>query len=120
MSDSKPDVVGDPRTTPVDELARIQVGRLGIQRTSRGDAIRAMCLACVGTALEVRLCECAACPLYGFRFRTDPWRDAREMTEEQKQAGAERLAKARAARLGKAEPEPIEAPRKLSAGLFDE
>jgi hypothetical protein len=88
----------DPRTTPVDDLARNQVQRLGIGRTSRGDAIRAMCLACVGTALEVRLCECAGCPLFPFRFGTDPWREAKEMTDEQRQAAVERLARAREAR----------------------
>jgi hypothetical protein len=107
----------DARTMPVDELARAQVNRFGIRRSSRGDAIRSFCLACVGTALEVRLCENAACPLWGFRFGSDPWRDAREMTDEQKQAGAERLAKARLARHGGGIAD--DASPGSSSGLFD-
>jgi hypothetical protein len=89
----------DPRTTPVDDLARHQVRQFRITRTSRGEAIRAFCLSCVGTALEVRLCECAACPLYPFRLGTDPFRDVREMSDEQRQELVERMVRARQARV---------------------
>lgn len=61
-------------------------------------AIRANCLDCVGTAHEVKICVCTSCPLYPFRFGKNPFRKKREMTDEQRAAAAERLAKARAAR----------------------
>lgn len=61
-------------------------------------AIRAKCLDCSGgSANEVRLCELKHCPLYKFRFGRNP-NIKREMTDEQRQAAAARLAKAREAR----------------------
>ena len=84
----------DPRDmTPADLAA------LGLTRTSRGDAIRAKCIDCMGgSPAEVRLCASGSCALWPFRMGTDPWREAREMTDEQRQAAAERLARARAVR----------------------
>ena len=59
-------------------------------------AIRAKCLdCCCGQANEVKLCPCPDCPLYPFRFGKNPYRQKRELTEEQKAAMAERLQKAR-------------------------
>lgn len=81
------------------EPTAANLARFGIARTSRGDAIRAMCLQCMGgSPHEVRLCVSSTCPLFAFRMGTDPWREKREMTEEQRQAAAERLARAREAR----------------------
>ena len=57
-------------------------------------AIRAKCLDCMcGQVNEVKLCPCTDCPLYPFRVGKNPFRKKRELTEEQRQALAERLSK---------------------------
>ena len=61
-------------------------------------AIKAKCLdCCCGQREEVKLCPATTCPLWAFRFGKNPNR-SRTLTDEQKQAAKERLAKARAAR----------------------
>ena len=86
--------ITDPR-----DLGPEDMQRLGVRRVSRGDAIRQMCLACMGgSPTFVRECESGGCPLYWFRMGTDPFREAREMSDEQRAVMAERLAKAREAR----------------------
>ena len=63
-------------------------------------AIRAYCLSCVcGSSTEVDRCPIEECPLYPFRYGRNPFRTKRELTEEQKTAMAERLKKARDAKL---------------------
>ena len=62
--------------------------------TSPVKAIRAFCLECVETPLDVKNCTAPGCPLYPFRFGKNPY-IKREMTEEQKEASAARLALAR-------------------------
>lgn len=63
-------------------------------------AIRAYCLSCVcGSSTEVDRCPIEECPLYPFRYGKNPFRTKRELTEEQKTAMAERLKKARDAKL---------------------
>ena len=70
--------------------------------TSPVKAIRAYCLECVcGNAYEVKMCPIEDCPLYPFRFGKNVFRTTKEMTEEQRAAAAERLKKAREARLSK-------------------
>ena len=60
-------------------------------------AIREKCLdCCCGNAAEVRKCIAVDCPLWPFRMRTNPFRKKRKLTAEQKQAMAERLARASA------------------------
>lgn len=98
----------DPREMTPEDLAK-----LGFKRISRGDAIKAKCLDCAGSHAEVRRCECGSCALWPLRFG-DPWREQREMTEEQRQAGAERLRKARESRTAA----PTVPPRPVS--LFDD
>lgn len=62
-------------------------------------AIRAKCLDCsCGSTEEVKLCPVTDCALYAFRFGKNPYRTKRVMTEEQRAAAAERLAKVRAQR----------------------
>lgn len=62
-------------------------------------AIRQNCLDCMcGNANEVKLCTVTKCALYPYRLGHNPNRKKREMTEEQKQATAERLKKAREAK----------------------
>ena len=85
---------------PVDiskPLDASELAALGFQRISRGDAIRAKCLDCAGSSNEVRACEVGTCALWPFRLGTDPWREVRVMTDEQKAAAVERLARARLA-----------------------
>ena len=63
-------------------------------------AIRAFCLDCMGgSSNEVKQCSTEDCPLWNFRFGKSPFRAKREMTEEQRAAAAERLRKAREAKL---------------------
>ena len=60
-------------------------------------AIRAKCLeCCCGSAYEVKHCPIKSCPLYDLRFGKSG--RTRSMTEEQKQAAAERLKSARLAK----------------------
>ncbi len=81
----------DPRRMSVEDLQAC-----GLERQSRGDAIRAKCLdCCSGAPSEVRRCGDIACPLWPFRMGTDPWRERREMTDEQRQEIAERFRAAR-------------------------
>lgn len=62
-------------------------------------AIRAKCLDCSCWQVnEVRLCSHEKCALYPFRMGTNPYREPRKLTDEQKAAARESLAKARAKR----------------------
>ena len=66
--------------------------------TSPIKAIRAKCLdCCCGQRDEVKLCPAKDCPLWPFRMGKNPNR-SRNMTDEQREAAKERLAKARAAK----------------------
>lgn len=61
-------------------------------------AIRSKCLdCCCGQSVEVKNCGIASCPLHPYRLGRDPFR-TRSMTDEQKQAAAERLKSARLAK----------------------
>lgn len=65
--------------------------------------IREKCIDCSGGSKhEADLCQATNCPLFDWRFGKNPNRKKREMTDEQKAAGAARLAKARKAKLGAA------------------
>ena len=62
-------------------------------------AIRAKCLDCsAGQVLEVQLCPIKDCSLYPYRLGHNPNRKGRQLSEVQKQAMVDRLAKARAAK----------------------
>lgn len=64
-------------------------------------AIKAKCLDCAcGQREEVKLCPVKDCPLYPYRMGKNPNRK-RTLTDEQKRAAAERLAKARATKNSK-------------------
>jgi hypothetical protein len=59
-------------------------------------AIRAFCLECSGDSpSEVKSCPRGECPLHPFRFGKNPYRQRREMTEEEKRVLADRLREAR-------------------------
>ena len=67
-------------------------------------AIRAYCLECsCGAVSEVTNCPVYKCPLYPFRFGKNPYRQRREMTEEEKQVLADRLREARKSHSGSVE-----------------
>jgi hypothetical protein len=71
----------------------------GVQRQSRGAAIRRHCFDCAGgSTAEVRRCALSSCPLWAFRMGTNPWSNRAPMPEDQRQAAADRLAEGRAAR----------------------
>ena len=64
-------------------------------------AIRAKCLdCCCDQREEVKLCPAKDCPLWPYRMGKNPNRK-RTMTDEQRKAAAERLAKAREVREAK-------------------
>ena len=65
--------------------------------TSPLKAIRAKCLDCAYSIAEIKHCHCTDCSLYPFRFGKNPY-TKRTMTEEQRAAAVERLAKAREAK----------------------
>ena len=68
------------------------------EATSPLKAIKAKCLdCCCGDRATVKECPVRDCPLWQFRFGRNPNR-ARNMTDEQRQEAAERLAKARIAK----------------------
>ena len=59
-------------------------------------ALRARCLdCCCQQPSEVRKCTAVACPSWPFRMGTNPFREKRVLSSEQKQELAERLARAR-------------------------
>ena len=61
-------------------------------------AIRAKCMdCCCDQREEVKLCPAKGCPLWPFRMGKNPNR-SRSLTDEQRQAAKERLAKARSAK----------------------
>lgn len=59
-------------------------------------AIRAFCLGCSGdSTAEVKSCPVVECPLFPFRMGKNPYRQRREMSEEEKRALVDRLREAR-------------------------
>lgn len=68
-------------------------------QTNPVKAIRAKCLDCCGGLVsEVKLCPIRDCALYPFRQGRNPYRQKRELSDEQKEVMAERLRKARGAK----------------------
>jgi hypothetical protein len=58
--------------------------------------IRAKCLdCCCYQPSEIRKCTATGCALWPYRMGTNPFRAAREMSDEQRSATAERLKQAR-------------------------
>lgn len=72
----------------------------GEKITSPIKAIKEKCLdCCCDQREEVKLCPAKDCPLWPFRLGKNPYR-TRNMTDEQKEAAKERLAKARTIKNG--------------------
>ena len=69
---------------------------MSAQPTNPVKAIRAKCLDCCGGSyVEVEHCSITACALHPFRFGRNPFRQNRELTDEQRESAAKRLADAR-------------------------
>ena len=77
------------------KMTPAEIEAAGLERQSRGDAIRKKCLDCSLTSTEVRRCVSTSCALWPFRFGTDPFREKREMTDEQRDELRVRFAMAR-------------------------
>ena len=68
--------------------------------TSPLRAIRQFCIQCSGDSpREASACPEEKCPLWNFKTGHSPFTPKRELSEEQKRAGAERLAKYRKDKL---------------------
>jgi hypothetical protein len=81
----------DPREVPLPILSRYHGEKNPLK------ALRARCLdCCCGVPSEVRKCTAVICPSWPFRMGTNPFREKRVLSAEQKVAMVERLAKARA------------------------
>lgn len=86
----------DPR-----EMAPGDLEALGHVRKPVLQALRERCVDCCGgSVFEVRACVAVACPSWPFRMGTDPWREKRVMSDDQKAVLRDRLAKSRAAKGG--------------------
>jgi hypothetical protein len=80
----------DLREVPLPSLSRYDGERNPLK------ALRARCLdCCCGSAKEVRKCTSVACPSWPFRMGTNPFREKRVLSAEQRAVMAERLARAR-------------------------
>jgi hypothetical protein len=82
----------DPREVPSGILSRHHRAKSPLK------AIRERCLdCCCYQPSEVRKCTAVGCPSWPFRMGTNPFREKRVLSPEQKQAMTERLARARTA-----------------------
>ena len=84
----------DPRKVPAEAFAQA-----GLEGNPLLRVIRARCLDCVaGQEVEIRKCVLITCPNWPYRLGSNPFRAAREITDEQREQMAVSLAKARSAR----------------------
>ena len=66
------------------------------QKTNPVKAIREFCIDCCGGSREtVKNCPSVRCSLYPFRLGKNPFKQKRELTEEQRNAIRDRLKKGR-------------------------
>jgi hypothetical protein len=81
------------------EMSEEDFAAAGVATLPPMKAIRAKCVDCsAGNVAEVRRCVVIKCALWPFRLGSNPFREKRVMSEEQKAAAAERLANARKAK----------------------
>lgn len=65
-------------------------------KTNPVKAIREKCIdCCCGSTLEVKECTVEQCPLFPYRLGKNPFRQKREMTDEERKALGDRLREAR-------------------------
>lgn len=84
----------DPR-----ELTPAQLADHGHAPISPLQALRATCIAHLGTAPRVRGCTATACPAWPFRLGKHPYKKKSVLTDEQKRDRAARVGVARAKKL---------------------
>jgi hypothetical protein len=85
----------DPR-----EMDKGELESLGHEALPILSVIRAKCLDCCGgQQSEVRRCVSIKCALWPYRMNSNPMRDKREMSDEQRAVIAERFAAARASKV---------------------
>ena len=83
----------DPR-----EMTDAELNEIGHFKRPLLAAIRQNCVDCAGgSQAEVRRCRMVACPMWPYRMNANPFTH-RELTQEQREAGAERLRTARTTR----------------------
>ena len=83
----------DPRA-----MSHTELEALGHKPMAVLDAIRARCLdCCCFQPSEVRKCVSVECPSWPFRMGWNPWRERREITDEQRAEMGARLNAARKA-----------------------
>jgi hypothetical protein len=88
----------DPRKIQVETF-----NQAGLEGHPLLTVIRGKCLDCAcQQESEVRKCVLITCPNWPYRMGANPFRAARELTEEQRERQAANLARARAARTGSA------------------
>lgn len=93
------DSVGEQSGRDPRDMSPADLNALGHEAMPVLKAIRAKCMDCCGQQpSEVRRCTASACPLWPFRMGSNPWRTAREMSDEERAAAVERLSRARAER----------------------
>ena len=64
-------------------------------KTNPVKAIREKCLdCCYGQKEEVKLCPCTECPIYPYRLGKNPYRQRKNLTEEEREVLAHRLKEA--------------------------
>lgn len=81
----------DPR-----EMVPEDLHALGHQRKPVLQALRERCIdCCAGSSQEVRYCTAVACAAWPFRMGTDPWRAKRVLSDAEKAALRDRLARGR-------------------------
>ena len=86
----------DPRKIPAEDFAKA-----GLEGHPLLMVIRGRCLDCCAQQdSEVRKCTLITCPNWPYRMGANPFRAARELTEEQRKRSAANLARARAAKAG--------------------
>lgn len=95
------DADGTKRGADPRQLNAADLEQAGILPRPVLDAIRAKCLdCCCDQRAEVAACVVTTCALWSHRMATNPFRAAREMSDEQRAAAGARLLAARSARTG--------------------
>lgn len=78
---------------------RKEAQALGFRQQSPISAIREKCRECMGNSSRaIEECTSVSCALWPFRFGVNVWTDERQLSDEQRDAMAERLALARSAK----------------------
>ena len=87
-ADNKLPLTGEDRKTLKDKdtILEMYEGK----RLTPVQAMRAYCLDCNGSDKEVALCPCFDCPLYSYRFGTNPFL-TRVYTEEEREVARVRM-----------------------------